>query len=206
MSVSHQHQFVSLRVGAAAASTAVSTQPDDPRARMLQAVVAAGRRGADAAVTTRAIVTGWQWLAGRSVVERRRLHADLREAIAQGLTTTRAWLPVALAESDAVLLRSAVFGYVGASPRAVEAREQALDDVVEWFRRDLTLDRVAVFSALLALREPEANARLESLRGRLTDAERDRVREEFAGATDAPTREFFAEWGCDLTDRTAQPD
>lgn len=205
MSVSHQHQFVSLRP--VAADTAVcSAQSDDLHHCMLREAIAAGRRGADSATTTRAVLTGWQWLRGRSIAERRALHAHLGEAVARGQTTSRAWLPIALAETDPALLRAAVTGYVGFAPRSVDARAQALDDVIEWFRRGLTLDRVAVFDALLALRDPEVNTRLALLRGRLTDAERDRVRREFAAATDAPTREFFAEWGGDEPVAQAQPD
>jgi hypothetical protein len=139
---------------------------------------------------------GWQWLAQRSVVEREALQGKLRDAIARGHTTARAWLPLALAETDPMLLRAAVQGYLGAAPRSVEQRGQALDDVVEWCRRGLTLDRVAVFVSLLALREPAVNERLASLRGRLTDAERDRALRECAGAADTPTRQFIADW-CD---------
>lgn len=205
MSVFHQHQLVSLRPVAAAAA-AVAVDADSLRGRMLRDAIAAGRRGAEPALTTRAMLTGWRWLGGCCVVERQALHADLREAIAGGQTTARAWLSVAVAETDPALLRAAVAGYLGSAPRSVAAREQALDDVIEWFRRDLTLDRVAVFEALLALREPAVNARLASLRGQLTDAERDRVRGGFAAATDTATREFFAEWGGDPPVAQAQPD
>jgi hypothetical protein len=55
------------------------------------------------------------------------------------------------------------------------------------------------------LREPEVNARLALLRGRLTDAERDRALREFAGATDALTREFIAEWRGAPSDEPVQP-
>ena len=207
MSVSYQHQSVSLRPVAADASIVAGPAADDVRRRLLDAVIAAGRRGAEPAVLRRAVITGWHWLASSSVIERRALQDDVREAIAGGQTTARAWLPIATAESDPGLLRAAVAGYVGVAPRSVEAREQALTDVIEWFRRDLTLDRVAVFEALLGMREPDLNARLASLRGRLTDVECERVRRHFAAATDATTLDFLAEWGGDgSVARQAQPD
>lgn len=193
MSVSHQPQSVSLRIAAAGDRVDRSCH-DALHDRVLRDVIAAGRRGAEPEAVTRANLSGWQWLANRSVPERRALQAELRDAIARGQATARAWLPVAMSETDPALLRAAVEGYLGSAPRSVEQRGQALDDVFEWFRRGLTLDRVAVFVALLALRQPEVNARLASLRGRLTDAERERVLRDFAGATDAPTREFNAEW------------
>jgi hypothetical protein len=205
MSVFRQHQFVSLRpVAATPASVAIDA--DGLPGRMLRDAIAAGRRGAEPALTTRAVLTGWRWLGGCCVAERQALHADLRQAIARGQTTPRAWLPIAVAETNPALLRAAVAGYIGSAPRSVAEREQALEDVIEWFRRDLTLDRVAVFEALLALREPAVNARLALLRGRLTAAERDRVRNGFAAATDAATREFFAEWDDDPPVAQAHPD
>jgi hypothetical protein len=205
MSGFHQHQFESLRP-VAADMLVPAVQRDELHARMLRDVVVAGRRGVDPAVTTRAVMTAWQWLRQRSLAARRVLHEDLRDAIAQGRTTSKAWLPIAVAETDPALLRAAVTGYIGSVPRSSNAREQAFHDVIDWFRRDLTLDRVAVFEALLALREPEVNARLASLRGRLTIVERDRVCREFAAASDAPTREFCAEWTDGSADTPAQSD
>jgi len=193
MSISQTSQSVSLR-RVAAVELSGGALHDALRNRVWRDVLAAGRRGAEPAAVTRAILSGWQWLAERAVSARRELQADLRDAIARGHTTTRAWLPLAVAETDSSLIRVAIAGYLGSAPRSVEQRGHALDDVVEWFRRDLTLDRVAVFVALLALREPDVNARLTSLRGRLADAERDRVLREFAGDTDDLTREFIAAW------------
>ena len=188
MSVSHQSQSVPLHVRAAGVSI------DHLHDSFLHAAVAAGRRGAEPAAVTQAIMEGWQCLATRSVAERRTLQVKLRDAVARGQTTARAWLPLALAETDPLLLRAAVMQYLGSAPRSVEQRGQALDDVFEWFRRGLTLDHVPVFVALLMLREPAVNARLASLRGRLTDAERDRAMRECDGATDTLTREFVADW------------
>lgn len=205
MSVFHQSRSVSLRTRAASECIDASCH-DVLRDRMLRLVIAAGRRGAEPAAVTQAIVQGWQWLASRSVDERRALQAHLRDAIAQGHTTARAWLPLAMSEIDPVLLRAAVLGYLGSAPRSVEQRGQALDDVIEWFRRGLTLDRVAVFVSLLELRKPEVNERLASLRGRLTDAERDRALHGFADATDTLTREFIADWCGEPAIATVQPD
>lgn len=193
MSVSQQHQFVSRR-SLASPFHASSTPPDDLRQRVLHALLAAGRRGASPATTTKAVMACWQWLTCRTIAQRQVLHDALREAVASGQTSTRAWLPVAVAESDPALLRNAVAGYLGCTPRGAEERGQALVDVFEWFRRDLTLDRVAVFAALLALRDEDVNLRLAALRGRLTDAERERLRREFAAACDPSTRAFFDEW------------
>jgi hypothetical protein len=205
MTVSHQPQSVSLRARAAGESIDLSCR-DVLGDSVLRAVMAAGRRGAEPAAITRAIMLGWQWLATRSVIERRALQAQLRDAIARGHTTARAWLPLALAETDPLLLRAAVNGYLGSAPRSVEQRGQALDDVIEWFRRGLALDRVTVFVSLLMLREPGVNERLAPLRGRLTDAERERALRGCAGATDTLTCEFIADWCGEPAIAPVQPD
>ena len=205
MTVSHLPRSASLRVRAAAESIDLSRH-DALCDSVLRAVMTAGRRDAGPAAITRAIMLGWQWLATRSVIERRALQAQLREAIARAHTTPRAWLPLALAEIDPLLLRAAVNGYLGSAPRSLEQRAQALDDVLEWFRRGLALDRVAVFVSLLMLREPGVNERLASLRGRLTDAERDRALRECAGATDTLTCEFIADWCGQPATAPVQPD
>jgi hypothetical protein len=184
---------VSLRFAAADEPSGRSCR-DVLHDRVLRDVIAAGRRGTEPAAVTRAIISGWSWLAVRSVDARTQLQAELRDTVAKGHTTARAWLPLAVAETDPDLIRAAVNGYLGSAPRSAEQRGQALDDIFEWFRRDLTLDRVGVFVALFALREPDVNARLALLRGRLDDPERDRVLREFVYATDALTREFIAEW------------
>jgi hypothetical protein len=204
MSVSHQSRSVALR--ARAAGESIPSSYEGLRDRLLRSVIATGRRRAEPAAVTQAIVQGWQWLASGPAIERRALQAELRDAIARGHTTARAWLPLAMSETDPALLRAAVLGYLGSAPRSVEQRGQALDDVVEWFRRGLTLDRVAVFVSLLELREPDVNERLASLRGRLTDAERDRVLRECAGVTDMLTCRFIAEWCGEPTIAPAQPD
>jgi hypothetical protein len=178
----------------AAPDTLATTRVGEPHADSLQALVTAGRRGAPAAATMQAARLCWRLLACTSVDQRRALHDALRRAIDCGQTTTRAWLPVALGETDPALIGAAVTGYLGTAPRSVEQREQALVDVVEWFRRGLALDGVAVFIALLAARDPEVNDRLALVRGRLSEVERARVLREFAGTTDAATRDFLDDW------------
>jgi hypothetical protein len=194
MSVSHQQrEFVSWHT-LAPDEAAVSGSGDALHDGVLRDVAAAGQRRASPAAVTRASISCWRWLACRPVTARHALQQAVREAVATGRTTARAWLPLAVAETDPQLLRAAIAGYLGAAPRSADQRGQALDDVFEWFRRGLTLDRVAVFEALLELREPAVNQRLAVLRGRLTDDERERVRREFVHAADATTREFLDEW------------
>jgi hypothetical protein len=163
-------------------------------ATVLERVIAAGRRDATPATTTTALHACWRQLASRTPRQRAEMFDALRAAIRDGETTARAWLPLALAEIDPALLSVAVAGYLGSAPCSVDRRARALDDVLQWFLRGLALDRVAVFAALLRLRDDVVNERLAAVRGRLTDAERARVLREFTDAEDAATREFCADW------------
>ena len=161
---------------------------------MLALVCAAGRRNATTAATTAALQACWGQLSRRTVRQRLDLLDAVRAAVRSGATTSRAWLPLALGEIEPALIGAAVAGYLGEAPCSIDRRAHALEDVLQWFRRGLALDRLAVFAALLHLRDPGVNERLATVRGRLTDAERARVFAEFESCADATTQEFFADW------------
>ena len=105
------------------------------------------------------------------MTQRRWVVDELRAAVRRGETTARAWLPVGLGETDPALVREAVLGYLGQTPVSIERRECAASDALDWIRRGLALNRVAVFVALLQLGDVAINERLAGLRGRLTAAE-----------------------------------
>lgn len=158
------------------------------------ALLACGRRGVAHQALTLALVKYWQCLASSTAQQRRSLAERLRAAIRAGETTPRAWIPVALGDHDSTIVSEAVLGYLGGAPVSVERREHALADALEWIRRDLSLNRVAVFVTLLQQQDVTLNERLACLRGRLSDAQANAVCSALAASEDAATREFIAEW------------
>lgn len=181
---------------------AVAARPASPPERadvaahraLLRALLTAGARGAAPALTTAALLHYWRELRLASVTQRRWVVDELRAAVRRGETTARAWLPVALGETDPALVREAVLGYLGGAPVSVERRERAAGDALDWIRRGLALNRVAVFVALLQLGDVAINERLAGLRGRLTAAEAAAVWCEFDDCDGTPSGDFIAEW------------
>jgi hypothetical protein len=161
---------------------------------LLRALILAGARRAAPAATTAALMRYWQELRLASVTQRRWVVAELRGAVRRGETTSRAWLPVALGETDPGLVREAVLGYLGGTPVSIERRERAAGDALDWIRRGLALNRVAVFVALLQLGDVALNERLAGLRARLNEAEAAAVWCEFADCDGTPSGDFIAEW------------
>jgi hypothetical protein len=181
----------------AAATTAVTPAPPatgDALEHVFAALHACGRRGATHQALTLALMKYWQCLANSTAQQRRSLAERLRAAIRAGETTPRAWIPVALGDHDSAIVREAVLGYLGRAPVSVERREHAVADALEWIRRDLSLNRVAVFVTLLQQQDVTLNERLACLRGRLSDAQANAVWSALAASDDAATREFIAEW------------
>lgn len=161
---------------------------------LLRALILAGARGAAPAAVTAALMRYWQELRLASVTQRRWVVEELRAAVRRGETTARAWLPVAVGETDPGLVHEAVLGYLGATPVSIQRRELAVGDALEWIRRGLVLNRVAVFVALLQLRDVTINERLAGLRGRLSEAEATAVWSAFADCDGTPSGDFIAEW------------
>ena len=161
---------------------------------LLRALILAGARGATPAAVTAALMRYWQELRSASVTQRSRVVAELHAAVRRGETTSRAWLPVAVGETDPGLVREAVLGYLGGTPVSIERRELAAGDALDWIRRGLALNRVAVFVALLQLGDATINERLAGLRGRLNEAEAAAVWCAFADCDGTPSGDFIAEW------------
>ncbi len=180
----------------------VATRPAHPlertdvatHAALRHALIVAGARGAAPALTTAALMLYWRALQMTSATQRRGVVEELRVAVRRADTTARAWLSVALGETDPTLVREAVLGYLGGTPVSVERRERAVDDTLDWIRRGLALNRVAVFVALLQLEDGAINERLTGLRGRLNAMEAAAVWNAFDAGAATPSGNFIAEW------------
>jgi hypothetical protein len=181
---------------AVAARSALQPERADVSAHraLLRALIRAGARGAAPAAVTAALMRYWQELRLASVTQRRWVVAELRAAVRRGETTSRSWLPVAVGETDPGLVRDAVLGYLGGAPVSIERRDLAVGDVLDWIRRGLALNRVAVFVTLLQLGDVTINERLAGLRGRLNGAEAAAVWCAFAECDSSPSGDFIADW------------
>lgn len=164
-----------------------------PRA-LLRALIVAGAHRAGPAETMAALMRYWRELRLASVLQRRWVVAELRAAVRRGEATTRAWLPVALGETDHDLVREAALGYIGATPVSIERHERAVDDALDWIRRGLALNRVAVFVALLQLEDVAVNERLAGLRGRLSAVEAAAVWCKLANCDGTRSGDFIVDW------------
>ena len=175
------------------ASPPLSAGAVAPRA-LLHTLLVAGARGAAREETSSALTRYWQELQSSSVTQRQWVATELRAAVRTGETTNRAWLPVALGETEAELVGQAVLGYLGVAPVSIERRELAIRDVLEWIRRGLALNRAAIFVALLQLEDPAVNERLAGLRGRLTGTEAMAVWHLLTAADGPLAGDFIADW------------
>jgi hypothetical protein len=188
MSIQTQHAV-------AARLTPPAERPDVAAHRtLLRALILAGERRAAPASVTAALMRYWQELRLASLTQRRWVAAELRTAVRRGETTARAWLPIALGETDPELVGEAVLGYLGGTPVSIERRECAVGDALDWVRRRLALNPVAVFVALLRLGDAAINERLAGLRGRLDDVEVAAVWSEFADCDGTSCGDFIADW------------
>ena len=143
---------------------------------------------------TAALVVYWKQLPGRPPAERRAALETLRHAVRSGEAPPRALATVALGDPDAEIATAAASAYVNAWPMTIERRAAAVADVLEWIRRDLALDRAALFTALLSHGDPVVAEQLEGLRLTLTPDETTRVRHACAPAASAVVATFLEEW------------
>jgi hypothetical protein len=166
------------------------TQDDELLRRLLDC----GAKGSAVDATGPAVVAYWLWLRDAALPARTALVERLRDAIEHGQSGVRAWVPVILGDDDFELVRAAAAAYVGARPVSIERLERAVLDAIDWIRRGLTLNRAAVFVALLDHADDAAFSRLANLRGRLTPEEARTVWAACDATRHEAVRNFVNEW------------
>ncbi len=150
--------------------------------------------GPEPAKLTTALVAYWKRLPDHPPAKRLAALEMLRQAVRSGKESPRALATVALGDPDAAIAAAAASAYVNARPMTVERRAAAIADVLEWIRRDLALDRAALFAALLSHGDPVVAERLEGLRLTLTPEETTRVRQACTPGACAVVAAFLEEW------------
>jgi hypothetical protein len=173
---------------------AAEARRDRECAATLEALAAAGQRHGDRVTAALALRHYWSLLHACTRDERAQVHAGLRDHVRSGATTHRAWLPVALGETDDALVISAVNEYLGAAPVSVDRRVAAVADVLDWIRRSLPLRRGAVYAALLAQADAKCFEALRRLRGLLSRDEAGVAWEASASCDDGGVRDFVEDW------------
>jgi hypothetical protein len=116
---------------------------------------------------THALISYWQRLPAESPVVRRKALEATRERVRAGREPPAAFVPFALGDVDEEIVVAATQAYVAAvvpEEARVPANPAALDEVTEWVRRGLAINRGAVFGALLAREDERIEARLGALR------------------------------------------
>jgi len=96
--------------------------------------------------------------------------------------------------SRAELVREAALGYISATSFSTKRQERAVDNALDWIRRGLALNRVAVFVALLQLEDDAVNEQLAGLRGRLSAVEAAEVWCNFADCDGTRSGDFIVDW------------
>jgi hypothetical protein len=116
---------------------------------------------------THALISYWQRLPAESPVVRRKALEATRERVRAARESPAALVPFALGDVDEEIVAPATQAYVAAvvpEDGQAPANPAALDEVTEWVRRGLAINRGAVFGALLALEDGRIEARLGALR------------------------------------------
>jgi hypothetical protein len=118
---------------------------------------------------TNALITYWHRLPAHSPAERRQHLTLTCDGVRTGHLPPQALVPFALGDVDDEIVRQATLGYIEAGME-LDADDPRLcaEDACEWIRRDLVLNRGAVFAALLETGDATVLQRLASHRLVLT--------------------------------------
>ena len=155
--------------------------------------------------TTHALVDYWHELPSLSRAERRRSLETVARSVRAGRRPASALLPAALGDPDGDIVRRATAHYVAAcgAPSA-DGRVRGIEEAAEWIRRELPLNRVAVFVALFDLGDPTADERLVPLRLKLSEGDTALVWRALENDGSSRAREFLGEWRALLCDAVAE--
>lgn len=179
----------------------------DPVHDSIESVIAAVGQPARPPRTglTTALMQYWQALTIHDAPTRRDWLAATHASVRRGATSPRAFVVFVLGDVDEDIVLDAVTEFVGTHPVSIERRQAAVAQAIDWIRRGLALNRSAVFSALMALGDPNVDESLAGLRLILSNDEVEAVCRRAMRHRSGATRVFLAEW-LELLDAAAQPD
>ena len=168
------------------------------------AIAAAGQRSLPAELTP-VLMRYWHELPHRMPEHRRQLLDAIRARLRAGELTPRALVPFVLGDAEEGIVATAVIDYLGTHPASIERRQAAIDELLDWVRRGLALNRAAVFSTLLGVADPVINDGLGGLRLTLTHPEIEAICRRAADKPSGLTRAVLQDWLL-LLDASGQPD
>jgi len=146
---------------------------------------------------TSALISYWHRLPAESPAARRRTLDATRERVSAGREQPAALVPFALGDVDDGIVVAATQAYAEATLRSHEhgaASTAALNELTEWVRRGLAINRGAVFGALLALEDERIEERLGALRLGLSAAEIEVACRALGPAPGPRAVAFLADW------------
>jgi hypothetical protein len=146
-------------------------------------------------LVTSALIDYWHCLPARSPAVRRQHLALACEDVRSGRLAPEALLPFALGDVDDEIVRRATHAYLetAGGPVAGGCPPSAID-ACEWVRRDLALNRGAVFAALLESADDAVLARLAALRLALAPQAVDTICRMVADRPSRVVGRFLHEW------------
>jgi hypothetical protein len=175
-----------------AAGIAAMISPD-PWAELESRIFLVDSRAVPCRLTT---LLGDYWcLVAATPIDSRREWADsVRRRYRCGLLDASVLALIALGDTDDRLVHDATLDYVTQGPVSLEQREAAFDDSLDWLRRGLTLNRGAVFAALVSVGDESVLQRLATIRLTLSIDEIDVVCRLLAGRARNLPRQFIGNW------------
>ena len=172
---------------------------------VLEAAIAAAAQRSMPAELTPVLMRYWHELPRRTAGQRRQLLDAIRDRLRAGELTSRALVPFVLGDAEEGLVAAAVIDYLGTHPVSIKRRQAAIDELLDFVRRGLALNRAAVFSTLLGVADPGINDGLGGLRLTLTHPEIEAICRRAADKPSRLTRAFLGDWLL-LLDASEQPD
>jgi hypothetical protein len=152
---------------------------------------------------TQLLISYWHRLPAESPAIRRLNLAATCDDVRSGRSAATALVPFALADVDEEIVFAATATYAESCANgAPDQRQCAIEDTLEWIRRDLAINRGAVFSAVLHTFGPIVNERLASQRLVLTEGEVATICRLLPARPCSNALRFLREWhelleGCD---------
>ena len=174
-------------------AASVATISPDPCAELESRISLVNSRAVPCRLT---ILLGeyWRLVAATPIDSRREWAESVRRRYRCGLLDSSVLALIALGESDDRLVHDATLDYVTRGPVSLEQRRAAFDDSLDWLQRGLTLNRGAVFAALVSVGDESVLERLAAIRLTLSTDEIDVVCRLLAGMARNLPRQFIGSW------------
>ncbi len=143
---------------------------------------------------THALIDYWHRLPATPASIRSQALQRTCQRVRAGELAPDALVPYALADIDDDVVCGAVSEYLDSNATRARTHGEPVDNTLEWIRRNLALNRGAVFAAVLGRGDPALNERLAPLRLTLSADEVATVGRRAALRSCPHARQFLSDW------------